>query len=103
MSEILIFGVSGDQLPADCLHSLQTCYAVVVSKRFEPLLAASSVRRISIAPVKIMVAAVAEALDRGDVAILASGDPLFFGIGRTMIDRFGAERVRIFPALSALQ
>ena len=30
MSEILIFGVSGEQLPADCLHSLQTCCAVVV-------------------------------------------------------------------------
>ena len=103
MSEILIFGVSGEQLPADCLHSLQTCYAVVVSKRFEPLLGASSVRRIPIAPVKKMVNAVAESLDRGDVAILASGDPLYFGIGRTMIDRFGAERVRIFPALSAVQ
>ena len=103
MSEILIFGVSGDQLTADCLQSLQTCYAVVVSKRFEPLLAASSVHRIPIAPVKKMVTSVAEALETGDVVILASGDPLFFGIGRTMIDRFGAEQVQIFPALSALQ
>jgi len=103
MSEILIFGISGDQLPADCLQCLRTCYAVVVSKRFEPLLAGKSTRRIPIAPVKKMVTAVAEALDTGDVVILASGDPLFFGIGRTMIDRFGPERVRIFPALSAVQ
>jgi precorrin-6Y C5,15-methyltransferase (decarboxylating) len=103
MSEILIFGVSGEQLTADCLQCLQICCAVVVSKRFEPLLAASSVCRIPIAPVKKMVTAVAGALDTGDVAILASGDPLFFGIGRTMIDRFGADRVRIFPALSAVQ
>ena len=103
MSEILIFGISGEQLPADCLQWLQTCCAVVVSKRFEPLLIGKSTRRIPIAPVKKMVTAVAEALDTGDVVILASGDPLFFGIGRTMIDRFGPERVRIFPALSAVQ
>lgn len=103
MSEILIFGVSGDQLPAHSLQRLQACYAVVVSKRFKPLLPEISACRIPIAPVREMVNAVTAALEHGDVAILASGDPLFFGIGRTMIERFGAARVRIFPALSAVQ
>ncbi len=103
MSEIYIFGISGDCLPAEQLQQVQSCASVVVSKRFEPLLTGFSGRRIGIAPVRAMVSAVAEALDQGDVAILASGDPLFFGIGRTMIARFGHKRVQIFPALSAMQ
>ena len=35
--------------------------------------------------------------------VLASGDPLWFGIGRLLLERFGAERLRIHPAPSALQ
>lgn len=35
--------------------------------------------------------------------MLASGDPLFCGIGRTLLARFGPERVRIAPGISSLQ
>ncbi|CAK7022719.1 MAG: Cobalamin biosynthesis bifunctional protein CbiET [Desulfovibrio sp.] len=37
------------------------------------------------------------------VVVLASGDPLFFGIGAAFAERFGAENLRIFPAVSSLQ
>ena len=30
--------------------------------------------------------------------VLASGDPLWFGIGRILTDRLGAERLRFHPA-----
>ncbi len=39
----------------------------------------------------------------GSVVLLASGDPLFFGIGRRMIEEFGKERVEILPDLSSVQ
>ena len=97
MSEILIFGVSGDQLPKEQRKLIRGCCSVVVSKRHNSLLAGINVHKIAIAPVKEMVYALAVALEQGDVAVLASGDPLFFGIGRTMIERFGPDRVRIFP------
>ena len=103
MSEILIFGVCGDQLPDGQRKLIQGCSAVVVSKRHTPLLDGINIHKIAIAPVREMVFALAVALEQGDVAVLASGDPLFFGIGRTMIERFGADRVRTFPALSAVQ
>ncbi len=103
MSEILIFGISGEVFPQEHVSRLRSCSAIVVSERFEPLLTEIDVRRIAIAPVRKMVDAVAGALEQGDVAVLASGDPLFFGIGRTMIDRFGPGRVQVFPALSAVQ
>lgn len=37
------------------------------------------------------------------VTVLATGDPLWFGIGTTLIRRFGGERVEIFPAVSSVQ
>jgi len=90
-------------LSSACLQQLTGCAAVVVSKRFAALLPADAPRRIGIAPVDTMLVQVAEALKSGDVTILASGDPLFFGIGRRLIDRFGADRVTFFPAVSAMQ
>lgn len=42
-------------------------------------------------------------LTRQSVVILASGDPLFFGLGRLLLERFNRDRVRFFPHLSAVQ
>ncbi|MEH0017767.1 precorrin-6y C5,15-methyltransferase (decarboxylating) subunit CbiE, partial [Citrobacter portucalensis] len=37
------------------------------------------------------------------VVVLASGDPLFYGIGTRMVAHFGIENVRIIPGISAVQ
>jgi precorrin-6Y C5,15-methyltransferase (decarboxylating) len=44
-----------------------------------------------------------EAADAGAVCVLASGDPLFFGIGARVIATFADERVEVIPAPSAIQ
>ncbi|GAB2690666.1 precorrin-6y C5,15-methyltransferase (decarboxylating) subunit CbiE [Kitasatospora kifunensis] len=36
------------------------------------------------------------------VAVLASGDPMFFGIGRTLSEELGAERLRVLPHPSSV-
>lgn len=36
------------------------------------------------------------------VAVLASGDPLVSGVGSTLVDLFGADRVRIVPGISSV-
>lgn len=47
---------------------------------------------------------VEDALAAGRPAVLlASGDPLWFGIGRLLLLRFGPERLRFHPAPSSLQ
>ncbi len=38
-----------------------------------------------------------------DIVLLASGDPLFFGIGRRVIREFGKDVVEILPDLSSIQ
>ena len=37
------------------------------------------------------------------VVVLASGDPLWFGLGRILCDRIGAEQLRFHPAPTSLQ
>ncbi len=41
--------------------------------------------------------------ESGPVVLLASGDPLFFGIGRRAILEFGRENIDILPDLSSIQ
>ncbi|MBI3768377.1 MAG: precorrin-6y C5,15-methyltransferase (decarboxylating) subunit CbiE [Deltaproteobacteria bacterium] len=53
-----------------------------------------------IAPVLDRVAVLAE---EHHVCILASGDPLFFGIGSLVIRRIGAEHVQVIPQPSSVQ
>lgn len=48
--------------------------------------------------------ALGSALRRGSrVAVLADGDPLFFGIGQALAERFGPEGLRFHPAVCAVQ
>ncbi|WP_148242581.1 cobalt-precorrin-7 (C(5))-methyltransferase [Enterobacter asburiae] len=44
-----------------------------------------------------------EARQEKKVVIVASGDPLFYGIGSRMVAHFGITRVRIIPGISAVQ
>ncbi len=39
----------------------------------------------------------------GKPIVLASGDPLFFGVGKYLIGKLGAARVRVHPYLSSMQ
>ena len=42
-------------------------------------------------------------LPAGDLVVLASGDPLYYGIGRWLGRQFERERLRFYPAVSSLQ
>ena len=44
-----------------------------------------------------------ERLEEGDVVVLATGDPLFYGIAQMVVNRFGKERVEVIPNLSYMQ
>ena len=58
----------------------------------------------------VLAAGVAAVLDRvaelaedRNVCILASGDPLFFGIGRLVLGKLGAAHVEVIPQPSSVQ
>jgi precorrin-6Y C5,15-methyltransferase (decarboxylating) len=55
-------------------------------------------------PLDAWLERVAAAADAGRrVVVLASGDPLFYGIGARLVARLGADRVDIHPQATALQ
>lgn len=103
MFAILLFGISGRRVEPEHRQRIDRCGAVAASQRHHALLAGLDIHRIAIAPLEDMIFELAVALQSGDVAVLASGDPLCFGIARILIERFGTERVQVFPALSAVQ
>jgi len=41
--------------------------------------------------------------DTKKISVLAVGDPMFFGVGRLVIERFGKDPVEIYPDLSSVQ
>lgn len=46
---------------------------------------------------------IAELADEHHVCVLASGDPMFFGVGSLVIKRLGAEHVEVLPHPSSMQ
>lgn len=107
-TRIYLIGVAGDSLDRQIAKRLASCVAIVASKRMMPMLDVALPtyplgKIIKITPLAEAVQAIASALDRGDVAVLASGDPLFFGIGEILGRHFASSRITVLPALSAMQ
>ncbi len=103
MSEIRVIGVSGEYPDERRRALLAGCGAVAVAARHTALLGDFAGEQIPITPLDKLFERLRQALTRGNVAVLASGDPLFFGIGRRLLAAFAPEQVRFFPAVSALQ
>ncbi|MFC7440418.1 precorrin-6y C5,15-methyltransferase (decarboxylating) subunit CbiE [Laceyella putida] len=53
--------------------------------------------------ISAMIGRIAAAMVERRIVVLASGDPLFYGIGRLLVRRLGRERVEIHPHVSSLQ
>ncbi len=54
-------------------------------------------------PLDQSIKEIKERLSRESVAVLASGDPLFFGIGRRLLKEIEAPRLSFYPAVSSIQ
>lgn len=104
MNRIIVAGVLGVGLDDEQRRALAGCTVIFASGRYRHLAEAVGCEVLPITPVRDALAGIAARLaDQGSVGVLASGDPLFFGIARTLIDRFGPDLVEILPAISSLQ
>jgi precorrin-6Y C5,15-methyltransferase (decarboxylating) len=106
-----IIGIGGRPLGARAHRALLGAGVVVATSRLYDVFAAyaefaetrEKIRRAD--SVEATLGAVREALaeGRGPVVLLASGDPLFFGIGRRILKEFGREGLEIIPDVSSIQ
>jgi precorrin-6B C5,15-methyltransferase / cobalt-precorrin-6B C5,C15-methyltransferase len=105
---IHLIGVDGTSLTPEKIKILKCCPTILGAERFinllRPVLAAHPESRfLPISPVSEALSRIEEALTVSDVGVLAGGDPLFFGIGRTLCRSFGEETLQIYPAVSSMQ
>jgi precorrin-6B C5,15-methyltransferase / cobalt-precorrin-6B C5,C15-methyltransferase len=54
------------------------------------------------APLSTVIEDIRQWMEHKKVVVLASGDPLFFGIGQTLVHALGADNVCIFPNISTM-
>ncbi|PIE55946.1 MAG: bifunctional cobalt-precorrin-7 (C(5))-methyltransferase/cobalt-precorrin-6B (C(15))-methyltransferase [Desulfobulbus propionicus] len=103
MNRIQLIGIEGEQLQGWQKEMVCASVLVVASRRYRLLVDNLGTAVVAIAPLAGMLEQLADGLQKGDVAVLASGDPLLYGIGRLLLKRFGPDRVRVYPAVSAVQ
>jgi len=96
--KIYLMGVDSHGLSAETQQLADQAALIVGGKRLLALLPADCrVACQAVTPLAAACAAMGLALAQGDVVVLASGDPLFFGIGRRLLAEFGQDTVVIGP------
>lgn len=101
MSRISVIGLDGGPLSPGAVGLLEAAALVAGGRRHLEDLAVAPGRAV------VLEGDLSAALSRieaegGPVAVLASGDPGFFGITRLLGERFGAANLRVLPAVSSV-
>jgi precorrin-6Y C5,15-methyltransferase (decarboxylating) len=103
MYKLFILGIADSILSAEQERILAKCSLIVGTNRFMELAAHLPCRCMAITPLTAALDSIRTALQEGNVAVLASGDPLFYGIGRRLLAEFTEDTVQVYPALSSIQ
>ncbi|MBM9520620.1 precorrin-6y C5,15-methyltransferase (decarboxylating) subunit CbiE [Desulforhopalus vacuolatus] len=98
---IIVIGIATLELSPGQQRLLEGCCAVFGTPRFKAL--AGNIEYYPITPLKEAITAIASARKLGNVAVFASGDPLFYGIGRTLMRNFPRQILQFAPSLSSIQ
>lgn len=105
--KIYIIGVGSDGmagLTARARELLAAADLLLGSDHALDLVAGVKAERRRIGPdLPEVVRTLEENLGRQRLVIVASGDPLFYGVARYLCDRMGKERFEVFPHVSSMQ
>ncbi|MHB8150933.1 MAG: precorrin-6y C5,15-methyltransferase (decarboxylating) subunit CbiE, partial [Desulfobulbia bacterium] len=103
MFSLILFGVGCLGLTEQQAGMLAQCRLIVGDRRHLSQAKEMAAEQLPISPLAPALASIRQALAGGDVGVLASGDPLFFGIGRMLLKEFGRKQFLVLPALSTMQ
>ena len=103
--EVIGLGIDPEELSAGALRLVEQAQVLAGGSRLLGRFPKHPGRRIVLAsPLAKALEAVAQARAEGlAVAVLADGDPLFYGIGKRLLDVLGPEALRFHPGVSAVQ
>jgi len=101
---IHIVGYSGLPLPPESAALVAQAHRVVAPASLLEAMGIAAERRLPFHnTIPDLAACIRMAHQQGDICILASGDPLLFGLGASLAPYLAEEAVRIWPAVSSLQ
>ncbi len=100
---IIGMGMTCDDLTAKHLEIIDTADILVGGKRLLNLFKESRARKKVIGKdIDGVVNFVRQEMKQQKVVVLASGDPMFFGIGRRLVDAIGAKNTMVYPNISSV-
>lgn len=106
--KIHIIGVVSGELDRRAIELVQSCDLVLAGNAMLPILQmvlpfSDPSRFAAISPLATAIETIGHTISTGNIAVIASGDPFFFGIGEILVRQFGKERVIVYPAVSSMQ
>jgi precorrin-6Y C5,15-methyltransferase (decarboxylating) len=107
-NKIHIIGLTGGHLDQKMIELVQSCVLVVAGNTMLPVLEGflpffDPSRFAAITPLASAIETIGRTISVGNIAVVASGDPFFFGIGEILVRHFGKERLVTYPAVSSMQ
>ncbi len=98
-------GLDGEKgLTLNARNIVEQATVLAGSKRHLNYFAEQAVEKIELTNLQTGLEAIAKLnLAEHTVVILASGDPLFFGLGRLLLEKFLPEQIQFYPHLSSVQ
>ena len=105
MINVVGLGLDPDSLPEDHAAVIEQATMLVGGKRQLDAFSDHPAERVILAsPLRPALDAInAHLKGNNSVVVLADGDPLFFGIGNTLVREFGPDRVHILPNVTTVQ
>ncbi|MGW8158196.1 MAG: precorrin-6y C5,15-methyltransferase (decarboxylating) subunit CbiE [Desulfoprunum sp.] len=106
--KIHIVGIAEGTIDPRRVAMLADCRLIVAAASMESLLRQQlpdypRSQIVALTPLSAALQTIAAHADQGNIAVLASGDPLFFGIGEVLGRQFGSDKIIVHPAVSAMQ
>jgi precorrin-6Y C5,15-methyltransferase (decarboxylating) len=101
--EVVGVGLSPDDLTPSHRRIIAGAEVLIGGRRLLGFFPESPAEKKTIGKqIEAVLAWIRRRLGRKAIVVLASGDPLFFGIGARLIEAFGPDRVRVHPNVSSV-
>lgn len=103
MFNLFVIGISDNILSSANLAVLAKCSHVFATPRLQEIISHLPLAVHNISPVTQATQEIKAKLELANVAVLASGDPLFYGIGKRLLSEIPKESIEFHPAVSSIQ
>ena len=103
MFNLFVIGVSDNTLSSANLAILAKCSSVFATPRLQEIISHLPLAVHNISPLQQAIEEIKAKLKLANVAVLASGDPLFYGIGKRLLSEVPKEFIEFHPAVSSIQ